>query len=53
MFFFQFFLVGGFYNVYQGQLEDGTKVVVKHSDPRSEQGIMLFSESLDGDTSLH
>ena len=53
--FFQFFVVvvGGFYNVYQGQLEDGTKVVVKHGDPRSEKGLMLFREILDGATSLH
>ena len=50
--FFQKFFVGGFYNVYQGHLEDGTNVVVKHGDPRYEQGLMLFRESLDGATSL-
>ena len=52
MFFFNLVFVGGFYNVYQGQLEDGTKVVVKNGDPRSEQGLMSFIESLDGATSL-
>ena len=51
MFFLNFCFVGGFYNVYQGQQEDG-KVVVKHGDPRSEQGLMLFREILDGATSL-
>ena len=50
--FFNFVFVGGSYNVYQGQLEDGTKVVVKHGDPRFEQGLMLFRASLDGATSL-
>ena len=50
--FFQFFFAGGFYNVYQGQLEDGTQVVVKHGDPRSKQGLMLFRASLYGSTSL-
>ena len=52
MFFFKKKIVGGFYNVYQGQLEDGTKVVVKHGDPISKQGLMLFRERLDGATSL-
>ena len=52
MFFFKKKIVGGFYNVYQKQLEDGTKVVVKHGDPRYEQGLMLFRASLDGATSL-
>ena len=50
--FFQLFFLGGFYNVYQGQLEDGTKVIVKHGDPRSKQCLMLFRASLDGATSL-
>ena len=50
--FFKKNFVGGFYDVYQGQIEDGTKVVVKHGDPRSEQGLMFFGEILDGATSL-
>ena len=52
VFFFHFFFVGGFYNVYQVQLVDGTKVVVKHGNPIYEQGLMLFREILDGATSL-
>ena len=53
IFFFSFFLfVGGFYNVYQGKLEDGIKVVVKNGDPRPKQGLMLFRASLYGATSL-
>ena len=52
MFFYNFFVVGGFYNVYQGQLEDGTKVVVKHGDPKTEHGLMLLREILDGATFL-
>ncbi|XP_077212398.1 putative receptor-like protein kinase At2g21480 [Tasmannia lanceolata] len=38
--------VGGFGNVYLGDLEDGTRVAVKRGNPQSEQGLTEFQTEI-------
>ncbi|KAI5065592.1 hypothetical protein GOP47_0020287 [Adiantum capillus-veneris] len=39
--------VGGFGKVYEGELEDGTKVAVKRGNSGSEQGVMEFQTEIE------
>lgn len=39
--------VGGFGKVYEGVLEDGTKVAVKRGNPSSDQGVKEFQTEID------